>query len=76
MARLLDVIHSDSKLVLVFEFLDMDLKKYMDVVGERKGASLGPNHSIDPKDRSSAFQNRALPPDLTKVKHLSPLSGS
>lgn len=61
--RLLDVIHSDSKLVLVFEFLDMDLKKYMDVVGERKQASLGPQ---DSKDRSSSFQNRALPPDLTK----------
>jgi serine/threonine protein kinase len=28
--RLLDVIHNDSKLYLVFEFLDLDLKKYMD----------------------------------------------
>lgn len=28
--RLLDVIHSETKLYLVFEFLDQDLKKYMD----------------------------------------------
>jgi len=27
---LLDVVHSDKKLYLVFEFLDLDLKKYMD----------------------------------------------
>ena len=28
--RLLDILHSDSRLCLVFEFLDLDLKKYMD----------------------------------------------
>lgn len=28
--QLLDVIHADQKLYLVFEFLDMDLKKHMD----------------------------------------------
>ena len=28
--RLEDVIHSDQKLYLVFEFLDLDLKKHMD----------------------------------------------
>jgi cyclin-dependent kinase len=29
--RLLDIIHSpDNKLYLVFEFLDVDLKRYMD----------------------------------------------
>ncbi|TFK51368.1 Pkinase-domain-containing protein [Heliocybe sulcata] len=28
--RLLDIIHADAKLYLVFEFLDMDLKRYMD----------------------------------------------
>ncbi|XP_072117678.1 cyclin-dependent kinase 2-like isoform X5 [Mobula birostris] len=28
--RLLDVIHSEKKLYLVFEFLNKDLKKYMD----------------------------------------------
>jgi hypothetical protein len=30
--RLNDVIHSEGKLYLVFEFVDMDLKKYMDSV--------------------------------------------
>lgn len=30
--RLLDIVHNDNKLYLVFEFLDMDLKKYMDTV--------------------------------------------
>jgi len=29
---LLDVVHSDKKLYLVFEFLDLDLKKYMDML--------------------------------------------
>ncbi len=28
--RLLDVVHSEKKLYLVFEYLDQDLKKYMD----------------------------------------------
>lgn len=27
---LLDIVHSDTKLYLVFEFLDVDLKRYMD----------------------------------------------
>lgn len=39
--RLLDIVHSDSKLYLVMEFLDLDLKRYMDSIGERDG--LGPN---------------------------------
>jgi len=30
-----DVIHADQKLYLVFEFLDQDLKKYMDAVGKK-----------------------------------------
>lgn len=28
--RLEDVVHSDKKLYLVFEYLDLDLKKHMD----------------------------------------------
>lgn len=32
--RLLEVIHSENRLYLVFEFLDMDLKKHMDVMKE------------------------------------------
>lgn len=31
--RLIEVIHSESKLFLVFEYLDQDLKKYMDTRG-------------------------------------------
>jgi serine/threonine protein kinase len=33
--RLHDVIHTESKLMLVFEFMEQDLKKYMDIHGER-----------------------------------------
>ncbi|KAK8861407.1 cyclin-dependent kinase 1 [Kwoniella newhampshirensis] len=39
--KLFDIVHSDAKLYLVFEFLDMDLKKYMDTIGDKDG--LGPN---------------------------------
>lgn len=39
--RLLDIVHSDQKLYLVFEFLDLDLKRYMDTIGDKDG--LGPN---------------------------------
>ncbi|CAO1618148.1 unnamed protein product [Parajaminaea phylloscopi] len=40
--RLYDIIHQESKLYLVFEFLDSDLKKYMDnVAGTKDG--LGPD---------------------------------
>ncbi|RSH94520.1 Cyclin-dependent kinase catalytic subunit [Saitozyma podzolica] len=39
--KLLDIVHSDSKLYLVFEFLDLDLKRYMDSIGDKDG--LGPN---------------------------------
>lgn len=30
--RLLDIIHDENRLYLVFEFLDLDLKKYMDTL--------------------------------------------
>ncbi|KAJ9128323.1 Cyclin-dependent kinase catalytic subunit [Naganishia onofrii] len=38
--KLFDIVHQDQKLYLVFEFLDLDLKKYMDTVGNSEG--LGP----------------------------------
>lgn len=38
---LFDIIHQESKLYLVFEFLDLDLKKYMDNVSN-KPDGLGP----------------------------------
>ncbi|KDQ06362.1 hypothetical protein BOTBODRAFT_39647 [Botryobasidium botryosum FD-172 SS1] len=37
--RLRDIVHADNKLYLVFEYLDMDLKHYMEFVREGAGAS-------------------------------------
>ena len=33
MCRLYDVIHAEQQLTLVFEYLDQDLKKYLDASG-------------------------------------------
>jgi cyclin-dependent kinase len=33
--RLHDVVHSETQLTLVFEYLDQDLKKYLDAAGEK-----------------------------------------
>jgi cyclin-dependent kinase len=33
--RLYDVVHSEKRLTLVFEFLDQDLKKYLDATGDQ-----------------------------------------
>lgn len=38
---LLDVVHNDAKLYLVFEFLDLDLKRYMDSVKREDGSGGG-----------------------------------
>lgn len=35
-ARLLNIVHADTKLYLVFEFLDVDLKRYMDHVTKQR----------------------------------------
>jgi len=49
--RLLDVVHNDSKLYLVFEFLDLDLKRYMDSV---KQEGFSPLHvKVNPSLRFS-----------------------
>ncbi|TKY87949.1 hypothetical protein EX895_003045 [Sporisorium graminicola] len=41
--RLFDIVHQESKLYLVFEFLDLDLRKYMDNVSRNRGGEgLGP----------------------------------
>lgn len=65
--RLYDVIHTETKLVLIFEYCDQDLKKYMDQHGD-KGA-------LDPatvrsfmyqllKGTSFCHENRVLHRDL------------
>ena len=53
--RLQDVIHWDAKLYLVFEYLDQDLKKYMDTVGA------GGFTPALVKVRLSAAQHRPMP---------------
>lgn len=54
-SRLLDVIHSDDRLCLVFEYVDLDLKKYMDAAA----------HASNPVSRSSGW---IPPPALGDVK--------
>jgi hypothetical protein len=34
--RLLDIVHADQKLYLVFEFLDVDLKRYMETGNQNR----------------------------------------
>lgn len=41
---LLDVVHNDTKLYLVFEFLDLDLKRYMDMMKKEEEGGLSPIH--------------------------------
>lgn len=41
--QLLDVVHADDKLYMVFEFLNMDLKKHMDDVAEERRAEPNAN---------------------------------
>ena len=59
------MIHSESKLALVFEYLDMDLKRYMDVAGERKIAAV--EAAGQTVNRSTSYQHRALTSDLVVV---------
>lgn len=40
--RLLDIVHADQKLYLVFEFLDVDLKRYMENAN-RNGNPISPD---------------------------------
>ena len=51
MVKLLDVVHADDKLYMVFEYLTMDLKKHMD---ENAGKAEGQT-------------NPGLPPKMVKV---------
>jgi hypothetical protein len=55
------VVHSESKLYLVFEFLDQDLKKYMDMVGSS-------DKRIDPALVKVVYSQLIFPPPSVK-KH-------
>jgi hypothetical protein len=84
-SRLLDVIHSDARLCLVFEFLDLDLKKYMDQAsqsadlaaasaamgtgGDTEMIGMGIGMNVGPKGKGRA--RRGLPPDLVAVSRVS-----
>lgn len=58
--RLLDIVHSDAKLYLVFEFLDMDLKHYMDSLGKNSREGLNPNIvRVSRPDRGARSRPRA-----------------
>jgi hypothetical protein len=37
LCRLLDIVHADQKLYLVFEFLDVDLKRFMEQCNQDEG---------------------------------------
>lgn len=41
--RLLDIIHDENRLYLVFEFLELDLKKYMDTLPMTSISGLPPD---------------------------------
>ncbi|KAF5921041.1 hypothetical protein HPG69_010845 [Diceros bicornis minor] len=67
--RLLDVVHSEKKLYLVFEFLSQDLKKYMDSTP----ASELPMHLVKvPREGRGRPAN--APPSLLRVRSASALS--
>lgn len=68
------MIHSDNRLCLVFEFLDLDLKKYMDAASiaadkaeaARASQRAGPG-LLPPPPPKKTRQRRGLPPDLVTV---------
>lgn len=65
--RLHDVVHTEQKLVLIFEFCEQDLKRYMDTHGKR--GALEPNtvrsfmHQLC-KGVAFCHENRVLHRDL------------
>ncbi|GAA6012978.1 hypothetical protein JCM10207_008401 [Rhodosporidiobolus poonsookiae] len=77
--RLLDVIHCDESLSLVFEYLDLDLKRYMDVAA-KAATAVPPQGKLDANGnwsvpinaaqelphnvKGKGRANRGLPPDL------------
>lgn len=65
--RLHDVIHTETKLVLIFEYCDQDLKKYMDQHGDRGALDPATVRSFMYqllKGTSFCHENRVLHRDL------------
>lgn len=65
--RLHDVIHTETKLVLIFEYCDQDLKKYMDQHGDRGALEPATVRSFMYqllKGTSFCHENRVLHRDL------------
>ncbi|KAL8283788.1 hypothetical protein RQP46_005220 [Phenoliferia psychrophenolica] len=62
--RLLDIIHSDAMLCLVFEFLDLDLKKYMDAASAADGGMAMDLGTGAPSPKGKGRARRGLPSDL------------
>ncbi|GAA96702.1 uncharacterized protein L969DRAFT_90637 [Mixia osmundae IAM 14324] len=65
--QLYDVYHTESKLMLVFEFMDLDLKKYMDSQGDRGALEPGVVRSFMYqllKGTAFCHENRVLHRDL------------
>jgi cyclin-dependent kinase len=58
--RLLDIVHADQKLYLVFEFLDVDLKRYMEA-GNSQGTPLSLELCQVRIIQSLSIPNRLLP---------------
>ena len=59
MVKLLDVVHSEDKLYMVFEYLNMDLKKHMDEYWE--------THADRHPEITDPAQCPGLPPKVAKV---------
>lgn len=68
--RLLNIVHSDSnRLFLVFEYLDLDLKKYMELVPDPEG---GKGKPLPASMVSAHIARPSLGPDMVKkfMSHL------
>lgn len=62
--RLLNIVHADGhKLYLVFEFLDLDLKKYMEALPISQG---GRGRPLPDGTGAGAMQHMGLGPDMVK----------
>jgi cyclin-dependent kinase len=70
--RLLNIVHADGhKLYLVFEFLDVDLKKYMEALPQSQGGRGKPF----PETTGTALRNMGLGPEVVRKFMWQLLSG-